>query len=101
MFLVAMKLDLRSKGFKPRKWCNLGSTSLKKLIIMLEKTKIEKYLGTKVGISTSSGKYLFGTLIEVSEGSCQIQFLNRARVLVIPFQSIISIKSLSENVGRS
>jgi len=69
------------------------------MIIMI-KEQFNRYVGLKVGVETSTGKYLFGVLTEVDNSSAKIQFLNKARVLIIPVHSIISIKLLEDNYGK-
>lgn len=69
-------------------------------MIMMIKEQFNKYIGLKVGVETSAGKYLFGILTEVDDFSAKIQFLNKARILIIPIHSIISIKFLDDDYAK-
>jgi len=61
------------------------------------KQEIDKYLGCKIGLETNAGRYVFGTLKEIDSSSIKIEFLNKARTLIIPVCSIISIKLLKDD----
>jgi len=62
----------------------------------MNERELEKYLGSRVGVSTNSGRFLFGHLIEIEDFAVKIQFLNKARILTVPVHSIVSIKLLDD-----
>jgi len=61
---------------------------------------LEKYLSQAIGVELFSGRYVFGVLSEISDFSIKIEFLNKARVLTIPLNSIISVRYLDDDEVR-
>lgn len=61
---------------------------------MISKEKLNNYIGQRIGIETSTGKFLYGLLIEVENSSIKIEFLNKEKVMLIPVHSIISLRKI-------